>query len=402
MGQHLLAISDMAGAPSQSQQPPTPPTPAPTHPSHLYLCLRLHLCLCTGELDIDPHTLDNKGLYKFDDRLSKAMSMITCAHPTQLFGDKYVYNYLVQVAGNMPHIRAMDKYQVFRMDTTAEPLRREVMIELPIENGMTPYMHQFGNTPRYLVFMQFPLHWDIMGISRSDTILPNMHWDSSNGTKVIVIEKSSWTVKKELWYPKAVFAYHYVNAFEDSNGDVQLDITLVPCEGSEGLPAQCRHMNSFRLESLRANSFDIPKNEIWRFTVPLSTQSTTVTASLLTNDGFDLIAINPQKAGRPYRFAYGTGMHGHGDWYNNLKKLDLSTGEMIEWHKSGHYPSEPHFIPSPSAVDEDDGVLLSTVLGGDRGTSYLLVLDARTMKPIAEANAPYFLPYSSHGTWVAE
>ena len=197
MGQHLLAISDMAGAPSQSQQPPTPPTPAPTHPSHLYLCLRLHLCLCTGELDIDPHTLDNKGLYKFDDRLSKAMSMITCAHPTQLFGDKYVYNYLVQVAGNMPHIRAMDKYQVFRMDTTAEPLRREVMIELPIENGMTPYMHQFGNTPRYLVFMQFPLHWDIMGISRSDTILPNMHWDSSNGTKVIVIEKS-WTISTTM------------------------------------------------------------------------------------------------------------------------------------------------------------------------------------------------------------
>ena len=54
----------------------------------------------------------------------------------------------------MPHLKKLQKYEVYRMDTTAEPLRREVMLELPIENGYTPYMHQFANTPNYLVFMQ--------------------------------------------------------------------------------------------------------------------------------------------------------------------------------------------------------------------------------------------------------
>jgi len=32
------------------------------------------------------------------------------------------------------------------------------------------------------------------------------------------------------------------------------------------------------------------------------------------------------------------------------------------WSQEGFYPSEPVFVPSPDAVDEDDGVILSVVL----------------------------------------
>ena len=79
-------------------------------------------------------------------------------------------------------------------------------------------------------------------------------------------------------------------------------------------------------------------------------------------------------------------------------KVDLETGKTLEWFKEDHFPTEPNFIPRPGATEEDDGVLLSTVLGGDRNSSYLLILDAKTMQPVAEANAPIFVPYSSHGT----
>jgi carotenoid cleavage dioxygenase-like enzyme len=41
-------------------------------------------------------------------------------------------------------------------------------------------------------------------------------------------------------------------------------------------------------------------------------------------------------------------------------------------------PSEPSFVPRPGSTDEDDGVVLSTVLGNEEGTSYLLILDAKT------------------------
>ena len=61
------------------------------------------------------------------------------------------------------------------------------------------------------------------------------------------------------------------------------------------------------------------------------------------------------------------------------------------------FPTEPDFLPAPGATSEDDGVLVSNVLSGDLNTSYLLVLNATTMEPLARALAPHYLPYVSHG-----
>lgn len=41
--------------------------------------------------------------------------------------------------------------------------------------------------------------------------------------------------------------------------------------------------------------------------------------------------------------------------------------------------------------------LRAQVLGGPMNRSYLLVLNATTMEQIATADAPHFLPFSSHG-----
>lgn len=35
---------------------------------------------------------------------------------------------------------------------------------------------------------------------------------------------------------------------------------------------------------------------------------------------------------------------------------------MKVWKHGGLYPSEPVFVPSPSAMEEDDGVILSVVI----------------------------------------
>ena len=93
IGDHLLAISDMAGS-----------------------------------MEIDLDTIGTKGPFKWSDELSKRTSMITCAHPAQLPGDKYSYNYLVSVMGNFPHVQNLQKYELYRIDTTKEPLSREVVL----------------------------------------------------------------------------------------------------------------------------------------------------------------------------------------------------------------------------------------------------------------------------------
>ena len=50
-------------------------------------------------------------------------------------------------------------------------------------------------------------------------------------------------------------------------------------------------------------------------------------------------------------------------------------------------------------MSEDDGVVLSVMLDGKRGKSYLLVLNATTMQTMATAYSPVVMPADFHGEW---
>ena len=71
------------------------------------------------------------------------------------------------------------------------------------------------------------------------------------------------------------------------------------------------------------------------------------------------------------------------------------------WSRLNHYPFEPIFVPRPDAVAEDDGVVMTTVLDGPEGRSYLLILDARTMDPVATVYAPIVQPMAYHAEFFA-
>jgi carotenoid cleavage dioxygenase-like enzyme len=49
------------------------------------------------------------------------------------------------------------------------------------------------------------------------------------------------------------------------------------------------------------------------------------------------------------------------------------------------------------AQDEDDGVVLAIMLDYKKNTSFLLVLDARTMAEIGRAYLPHHNPAALHG-----
>jgi torulene dioxygenase len=53
-------------------------------------------------------------------------------------------------------------------------------------------------------------------------------------------------------------------------------------------------------------------------------------------------------------------------------------------------------------VDEDDGVLLSVVLDGFKETSYLLCLDARTMKELERAECDGAVGIGTYGVPIQE
>ena len=55
------------------------------------------------------------------------------------------------------------------------------------------------------------------------------------------------------------------------------------------------------------------------------------------------------------------------------------------------------FVAEPGSDAEDAGVLLSIVLDGERGNSFLLVLDARDLGELARVEVPHHIPFGFHG-----
>lgn len=105
--------------------------------------------------------------------------------------------------------------------------------------------------------------------------------------------------------------------------------------------------------------------------------------------------------GRDYRFAYGSGRRKEtpDDFMNQLVKVNVQTRETQCWFEENCYPGEAIFVEAPHAVREDEGVLLSIVLDGRTGTSFLLALDATSFREIARAAVPHHIPFSFHGMY---
>merc|ERR1712164_180611 len=97
------------------------------------------------------------------------------------------------------NITHMYEAQFYRIDTTKEPLQREIVFVQSTDHP-PPYMHQFANTPNYLILFEYPLWWHEMGIVMDTNVLPHMKWDpkSGNGTRVQVLDKRSWSVVREF------------------------------------------------------------------------------------------------------------------------------------------------------------------------------------------------------------
>lgn len=59
---------------------------------------------------------------------------------------------------------------------------------------------------------------------------------------------------------------------------------------------------------------------------------------------------------------------------------------------------EPLFIPAPGAVEEDEGVVLATLVQPD-GRAALVCVDGQSFEERARAVLPYGLPIGFHATW---
>ncbi len=245
------------------------------------------------------------------------------------------------------------------------------------------YMHSFGLTQRWLVLAEFPFVVNPPRLAFSGRpYIENYRWKPELGTKFHLFDRATGNGIGPF-ETDARFAFHHVNSYEE-DGEVVVDICTFPDAGI---------VQDLYLERLRAGK-PVAPGYLERFRI--SPEAGSVTSERLIDESLELPRINYGRCNeRPYRYVWGLGI-GHG-WLDRIVKADVVERRSTTWSEENCFPGEPVFVAAPDADDEGEGVLLSIVLDGRKGNSFLLVLDARSLDELARAEVPHHIPFGFHG-----
>ena len=245
------------------------------------------------------------------------------------------------------------------------------------------YMHSFGLTERWLVLAEFPFVVNPPRLAFSGRpYIENYRWKPELGTRFHLFDRTTGE-HAGPFEADARFGFHHVNSFEDGD-EVVVDICTFADAGI---------VEDLYMERLRAGK-PVAEPSLERFRI--SPGAAAVTSERLVDEPIELPRINYGRCNeRPYRYTWGVGSDG--GWLDRIVKADVVEGRSTTWAEPGCFPGEPVFVAAPEGTEEDEGVLLSIVLDGEKGNSFLLVLDAGSMDELARAEVPHHIPFGFHG-----
>jgi beta,beta-carotene 9',10'-dioxygenase len=297
---------------------------------------------------------------------------LSTAHPHMDRGTKGMLNYAAKLGPRT-------SYRFFLLGPeSSEP---EVIATRSVREPA--YMHSFGLTERWLVLAEFPYVVSPPRLAFSGRpYIENFRWKPELGTRFHLFDRGTGE-HVGPFEAEARFGFHHVNSYEEG-GEVVVDICTFPDAGI---------VEDLYMERLRAGK-PPAKAHLERFRI--SPGAGAVSTERLVDEPIELPRINYGRCNeRPYRYVWGVG-DGSG-WLDRIVKADLVDRRSTVWFEESCFPGEPVFIAAPGGQAEDEGVLLSVVLDGHKGNSFLLVLDARTLEEVARAEVPHHIPFGFHG-----
>jgi beta,beta-carotene 9',10'-dioxygenase len=331
------------------------------------------------QVEFDPGTLRTVGVTGWD---TSNFGRMTTVHP-HLDEQRHEAINLVTRYG------AISNYVFRRVDTTDPGLLEGTTIATRTVREPS-YIHSFGMSERYLLLAEFPLV--VNPISLLLWLRPyieNFRWKPARGTRIHVFDRATGKHVRSVT-ADPFFAFHHVNAYDDEDGSVVVDLVAYD---------DASVIESFYLNRLSEPDVQIPPGTLRRLRIPLTGPVDRLHAEVLSPTGIELPNIDYARRNTSpmLRYVYGVSVRGDRGFYDRLVKIDIETRTTLAWHEADCYPGEGVFVGRPGRDAEDDGVVLSVVLDAAQGTSFLLVLDAASFTEIARAELPHPVLLGYHG-----
>lgn len=313
-------------------------------------------------------TLKTKGTFTFNDTIDAQFAS------SHLFFDTHNKEWI----GLAIHFGHNSDYIIYKM--AANSSKRIPLTKISV--GYPAYMHSFAVSPSYIILTESPMTVSPYDLLLSDhSFIGTFKWQPKNGTNFIVIDKNSGK-KVGTFKTEPFFVLHHVNAFEK---DGNLYIDLIAYKDPSIVTQGFNYKNLLGLQGL-------PPAYLKRYTINIWQK--TVHVSHLSNHPVELPQISPHNLMHEYQYLYAT--TGQDGIAHEIIKLDLKNNRHLIWHSKGCYVTEAVFVPKPDGSSEDDGVLLSIVLDSYLKKSFLLIIDAKTMKELSRSYVPHHIPFTAH------
>lgn len=320
-----------------------------------------------------------------------------------------------------------DDYATYRIISIPHEHADSPWHEQPIGKVMAKFkappalVSSFCITPSYVVIPLYPLYYratDQPSVFKNggfiDGLYDRLQWNPQGDTLFYVVSRRNHSLAA-VYRSEACFAFHAVNAFESEDGNsVYMDL----CAYEDVSVVEALELHHLRSSKPRHT---LPTPLLRRYIIPhLREESAaffgaagqlprfpTAPYHTLLKQAFESPVISPNVIGKQATLYYGLSLRKGdieklGAFWNSIIRVDpLYLHEILEWSETGCFPSPPVYVPCPGDPREESGVLITTVLDVLRKRSFLLILEAGTMKALGR----YWLPVAVSpsllgGCWV--
>ncbi len=257
-------------------------------------------------------------------------------------------------------------------------VRRSVDIPTPGR----PMVHDMGLTRRYVVVLDLPVTFNL-DAALSGARLP-YRWDPAYGARVGLLPRDGGAADVMWCDVDPCFVFHPVNAYDDPDGSVVIDV--------------CRYDTMVSRDLL--GPFEAaPTLDRW----VVNPTTRTVHTERIDERAQEFPRHDERLVGSRHRYAYT--MSVDGGEFGRLVKHDLGTGarETADFGP-GWVTAEAVFVPRSDDAAEDDGWLMSYVWDANSNTSHVAIRDAQDLAapPVATVHLPQRVPMGFHGNWVPD
>jgi torulene dioxygenase len=351
---------------------------------------------------IDPETLEPIGLAAQKDLHPDLTGPLSAAHARSdpVTGDVYNFNLAFGPEGSI--------YRIFCV--SASTGTTSILARFP---GIPAYLHSLLITEDYVILSVWNSHIDPAKIKASfmEAIQP---FDASKPATWYVVDRKGSRGLLATYESRPFFCFHTINAWQEPSADDpnQTDIVAELIIFDDLTILEKFYYENMLSSSPSAKAFAQGKRDGCRSAltsfrlagIPSAPTPEVKQASInwTACKGYapELPTLNPKYVTQKHRYTYAMTDRDESTFSDGIMKYDSVAKETIAWKQHGQSPGEAIFVADPASANEDDGVLLSVVLDGKTGKSYLLCLDARDMSELGRAHLNGPVGFGFHGQHV--